>query len=175
MSFTAPALLWGLLLVPLGLLLYLAAQRRRGRDATRFTNRDLLPNLAPRAPGWRRHVPVAFYLLALSALLIALAGPRAVVPVRQEQATVVMVLDTSISMSAVDVQPTRLAALQAAGRRFLEILPAPVRVGMVAFSAAPQVLAPPTTDRAALQVGPAPPATLRRQRFHHHRSPTRAL
>jgi Ca-activated chloride channel family protein len=131
-------------------LLYLAAQRRRGRDATRFTNRDLLPNLAPRAPGWRRHVPVAFYLLALSALLIALAGPRAVVPVRQEQATVVMVLDTSISMRAVDVQPTRLAALQAAGRRFLEILPAPVRVGMVAFSAAPQVLAPPTPDRAAL-------------------------
>ena len=151
MSFVAPALLWGLLLVPLALAVYVAVARRRGRAAARFANLDLLPNLAPRAPGWRRHAPAALYLLALGALLLSLARPQAVLPVRREQATVLMVMDASSSMTATDVAPTRLAAAQVAARRFLDTVPAAMRVGVVAFSSSAEVLAAPSDDRAAAQ------------------------
>ena len=75
MTFASPELLLGLLLVPIALALYLLVQRRRARYVVRFTNVDLLSNLVPRAPRWRRHVPTALYLAAVAALAIALARP----------------------------------------------------------------------------------------------------
>ncbi|HVG98468.1 MAG TPA: VWA domain-containing protein, partial [Chloroflexota bacterium] len=150
-SFAEPSWLWALLLLPLALVLYLVVQSRRGRVAGRFSNLALMPNLAPNQPGWRRHVPAALYLGALAALLVSLARPQAVLPVRKEQATVVMVMDTSVSMVATDVQPSRLAAAQAAGRRFLESVPQAMRVGLISFSNAVDVQTRPTDDRQAVQ------------------------
>ena len=76
------------LLVPVALAAYLLAQRRRSRYTVRFTNLDLLANVDSAKPGWCRHVPPAFYLLALAALLTSLARPEAVTLVPKEQATV---------------------------------------------------------------------------------------
>jgi Ca-activated chloride channel homolog len=149
MTFAAPLLLWGLLLIPLALGAYVLAQRRRARYAVRFTNLDLLANLIPRTAGWRRHVPALLYLAALSALLLSLARPRMMVPVPKEQATVVMVLDTSGSMAATDVQPNRMAAAQQAGKSFLDVLPPKFRVAVVSFNTVTQTLLRPTTDRRA--------------------------
>jgi Ca-activated chloride channel family protein len=151
LHFTWPAALWGLLLVPLALGVYVAIQRRRARYAARFSHRNLLPNLVPHSPGWRRHAPIALYLLALIGLLASLARPQAALAVPREDATVVLVMDTSYSMGAVDVQPTRLAAAEAAANHFLDTLPAPLRVSLVSFSNSPQVQTFPTTDRAAVR------------------------
>ena len=46
--------------------LYRLVQRRRSRYVVRFTNVDLLGNLVPRTPAWRRHVPPALYLGAIA-------------------------------------------------------------------------------------------------------------
>ncbi|MGH2351612.1 MAG: VWA domain-containing protein [Chloroflexota bacterium] len=151
MSFGSPMLLWGLLIVPAAVAAYLVVQRRRMRYAVRFTNLDLLANLIPQTSGWRRHVPAALYVLALSALLLSLARPRATVPVPKEQATVVMVMDTSGSMTATDVQPSRLTAAKGAASAFLDQLPAQFRVAVVSFASTPQTLARPTTDRVAVR------------------------
>ena len=70
MSFEWPLLLLALVIVPLALMAYIRAQRRRARYAVRFTNLDLLANLVERSPGWRRHLPAALYLLALSLIHI---------------------------------------------------------------------------------------------------------
>jgi Ca-activated chloride channel family protein len=151
MTFLAPALLLGLLLVPLLAALYLWAQRRRSRYAVRFTNLDLLANIAPRRPGWRRHLPVALYLLAVATLAVGLARPTMVVPTPRDDATVILAIDVSGSMKADDVAPTRLAAARAAAQDFFDGLPASVRVGVVAFATRPVTLVTPTVDRAAVR------------------------
>src|SRR4029450_10591080 len=110
MTFASPELLLGLLLVPVAIGLYLLVQRRRSRYAVRFTNVDLLANIAPRIPAWRRHGPPGLYLVAVTALVIGLARPSMVMAVPREEATIVLAIDVSRSMRATDVQPTRVAA-----------------------------------------------------------------
>lgn len=153
MNFLAPQLLLGLLFIPIAVLAYLWTQRRRSRYAVRFTNLDLLANLAPRRPAWRRHLPPALYLAAIGGLLLALARPTMVVQVPREDATVILAMDVSGSMTANDVSPSRLGAAKSAATAFLNQLPAGIRVGLVAFSSQPQTLVQPTTDRA--EVGAA--------------------
>ena len=145
MTFAAPQLLWGLLLLPLAVGVYLLLQRRRRRYAVRFTNLDLLANLATAAPRWRRHVPPALALLALAALLVAVARPQVDREV-SKGGTLLLALDTSGSMEATDVSPSRLAAAKAAAAGFVERLPDGAEVGLVSFSTGAELVVPPTDD-----------------------------
>lgn len=109
-------------------------QRRRARYAIRFTNLALLREVAGRGPGMRRHIPAAFFLIGLGALLFSLARPSMVLAVPQDQASVMLVLDLSGSMAARDIQPTRLGAAQQAAKQLISSLPSGAQVGVVAFS-----------------------------------------
>src|SRR4051794_2916629 len=146
MTFADPILLLGLLIVPAALVVYRAIQRRRSRYVVRFTNVDLLGNLVPRTPAWRRHVPPALYLGAMAALVFALARPSLTVAVPRNEATIILAMDVSGSMTAEDVAPSRLAAAEKAASDFVDQLPAGVKVGLVTFSTAPSVVVAPTTD-----------------------------
>ena len=146
MAFTWPLALLGLLLVPLLVAVYVLLQQRRNRYAVRFTNLALLREVAPRAPGWRRHVPAALFLLALTAMLIALARPHLEVPVPVEQSYVMLAIDVSRSMEATDMQPTRIEAAKEAAKQFVGSLPRSARVGVVSFSDRAVINLPPTDD-----------------------------
>jgi len=145
MSFREPLLLLGLGLLPLAVVFYLLAQRRRRRFAVRYTNVDVLAGVAGRS--WGRHVPAALALLALTALLIGLARPERTVAAPQRQGVVVMVTDTSGSMQARDVPPNRLRAARQAGLALSRKLPADFRLGLVTFNSVAEQLVAPTTDR----------------------------
>jgi Ca-activated chloride channel family protein len=146
-SFTWPLALIGLVVVPLAVYAYVRRERRRDDAVARFGNPALYPNLVPSPPGWRRHVPIALLLLALTALLVGAARPSAVVSERKEEATIVLAFDVSFSMAAKDVKPTRLAAAQAAARSFLDNAPTKVSVGIVSFGTHARPVLLPTTDR----------------------------
>jgi Ca-activated chloride channel homolog len=145
-NFQAPLLLAGLLLVPLVLAAYVAAQRRRRRYALRYPAVDVLASVAGRS--WGRHLPALLALLALAALLVALARPQHTVAAERHEATVVLVTDTSGSMLATDVKPSRLTAIKVAARTFVRDVPDPFRVGLVRFGTTAEQLVPPTTDHA---------------------------
>jgi Ca-activated chloride channel family protein len=151
MSFATPWVLWGLLIVPIGLLVYWLVQRRRNKYAARFTNLDLLANIVDASPGRRRHIPALLALASLAALVVAMARPQAVVAVPRDDATVVLTMDSSASMTATDVQPTRLDAAKSAASSFLDKLPDRFRVGLVSFSSSVQVLEEPSDDRDAVR------------------------
>ena len=149
-TFLAPGWLWLLLGVAALLALYVVLQVRRRAYAVRFANLDLLGKLAPRRPGWRRHLSFALLLLALAALTTAMAKPTRDTRVPRDRATVVMAIDVSLSMRAEDVQPNRLEAAQAAAKEFVGLLPPRINLGLVTFSGTASVAVSPTTDRAAV-------------------------
>jgi Ca-activated chloride channel family protein len=153
MSFENPALLATLAVVPLAATGYWLLQRRPPKFAVRYTNLEVLAAVAGRRRAWRRHVPAALLLASLAALCVAFARPTMTVKAPNERASVVLVVDTSGSMRATDVKPTRLAAAKDAMRSFLERAPKSLRVGVVSFSDDAQVVVPPTVDRARLRQG----------------------
>ena len=128
MSFREPLLLAALALVPLALLAYWAAQRRRRRYAIRYPAVDVLAGVAGKARG--RHVPAVLALAALAALAISLARPERTVAVEQRQGTVMLVHDTSGSMQATDVKPDRLSAARDAARTLISSVPEEFRLGV---------------------------------------------
>jgi Ca-activated chloride channel family protein len=146
-TFLAPGRLWLLAGVAALAAAYLVLERRRRHYALRFTNLDLLASVAPRRPGWRRHLPAAAMALALATIVVGLARPARDERVPRDEATVMLAVDTSVSMNATDVAPTRMQAAVAAAREFVDELPARFRLGLVAFDQTARVLAPPTTDR----------------------------
>ena len=150
MSFAWPLALLGLALVPMAIAMYVLAQYRRPKYAARFTNLDLLANVVEKTPNWRRHVPAALGLLALAALLVSLARPEWEHKVPKQEATVVLVTDISGSMTATDIEPTRMAAAQEAGHTMVAELPEGFRIALVTFSAGVRTVVAPTTDKAVV-------------------------
>lgn len=162
MSFLAPERLWLLVLVAALVAAYVLLQRRRPTYAVRFTELDLLASLVPRHAAWRRHVSAALLLLSLVALTTAFARPEADVEVPRERATVIVALDTSISMEATDVSPDRIGAARDSAAAFVAGLPEQFNVGLVSFSGTASVVVPATQDHdlvtsavRSLELGPS--------------------
>ena len=149
-TFLSPGWLWLLLGVAALLIVYLVLQLRRRAYAMRFANLDLLGKLAPKRPGWRRHLAFAALLLALASLTTAMAKPTKDTKVPRDRATVMMAIDVSLSMRAEDVSPNRLEAAQAAAKEFVGLLPPRINLGLVTFSGTATVAVSPTTDRASV-------------------------
>jgi Ca-activated chloride channel family protein len=150
-SFLAPERLWLLAIVPVLAVAYVVMQRRRRRRAVRFASLELLRSVTPAHAAWRRHVPAAATALALAALLVGFARPSGTVRVPKDAATVMLVIDTSASMQAHDVEPSRIEAAIEAADVFVGDLPPQIEVGLVAFDQRARVLAAPTTDHAAVR------------------------
>ena len=144
---------WRLLLLaaPIALLFaYIAAQRARRKTVVRFTSVDMLASVAPRRPGWQRHIPAGVLLGALALLVVAFAQPAQALRTPKQRATVILTLDTSGSMIANDVAPNRLAAAQEAARGFVNALPPGVQIGLVTFSNTASMAVAPTSDRSTI-------------------------
>jgi Ca-activated chloride channel family protein len=146
-TFTWPLVLLALALIPLIAVLYALSEVRRRRSQAEFGNPDLLPNLIDRSPGKLRYLPLVVLLLGLATMIVGVARPHATISVPREEATVVLAMDTSRSMKATDIPPTRLDASREAARAFLARVPEKFRVGVVNFSTRAAVGVPPTEDR----------------------------
>jgi Ca-activated chloride channel family protein len=150
-SFQSPLALIGLLLVPALLALYILRERRRLSYARRFTSTALLPNLVGTSPAWRRHLPLALFLVALAAMIVGVARPHASLSVQREEATVLIAIDSSLSMSSQDIRPSRLAAAKNAAGNFVDGMPKKFRVAVIGFAGRAYVAVPPTEDRALVR------------------------
>jgi Ca-activated chloride channel homolog len=151
MSFLHPAVLIALASIPLLAWWYASQQRRRARAADAFASPLLRGSVAPHRPRWRRHVPMLAFALALAVLILAAARPERTVAVPISTATIMLANDTSGSMAARDVAPSRLAAAERAANRFVSGVPESVRVGLLEFNTRVALLQAPTTDHAQVR------------------------
>jgi Ca-activated chloride channel homolog len=134
-------LLFGL--IPLALLaVYVIVQARRRRRLRRFTESEV-------PQSWWRHLPIAVSLLCLVLLTIALATPTHDMRIPRNRAVIMLVIDMSQSMRAIDVEPNRLKAAEQAATQFASQLTPGINLGLVGFAGTPYLLVPPTPQHQA--------------------------
>lgn len=150
MSFEWPALLLLLVAIPALGVAYMLLERRRERAAGAFAAPHMRPNVVRSPPAWRRHVPIALMLVALSALVLGTARPQREQVVTRVGGTIVLVIDASNSMKRTDIAPNRFEAARSASEVLVDRLPEDFRVGVVAFNRQAQILSAPTIDREAI-------------------------
>lgn len=151
MSFQWSALLYLLLLIPLFIAAYVWILRRRRRYAVRFSSLSLVREAMAHQSAWRRHVPFALFLLALTSLVVALARPTATITVPSNKATIILALDISRSMCSTDIPPNRLEAAKDAALKFVREERSGRQIGIVAFAGFAELVQPPTDDLSLLE------------------------
>ncbi|HEX2827810.1 MAG TPA: VWA domain-containing protein [Burkholderiales bacterium] len=147
MRFISPMMLWLLLAVPLLVALYLFILRRKKPVAVRFASVALVREALGPGQRLRRHLPPLLLLAALTAMLLAVARPTAVITLPSEQRTIVLAIDVSLSMRATDVEPSRIAAAQEAAKAFIAEQPPDVRIGIVSFAGTALLVQAPTQNK----------------------------
>ena len=146
-----PGFLFLLVIIPLLIAAYIWMLRRRRRYTVRYSSLALVRAALPRFSRWRRHLPFALFLLALTSLVVAMARPVAIVSVPTGQTTVILAIDVSRSMCATDIKPNRLEAAKAAALSFIQSQKSSTQISIVAFAGFAEVTQPATTDQEALQ------------------------
>ena len=147
MTFLWPELLWLLVAVPAVVGAYLWVLQRKKRLAVRYASLAMVRDALSVGNRFRRHVPPLLFLLALTLMIVAIARPAAVVTLPSQHETIILAMDVSGSMRAVDVHPNRLTAAQEAARAFINDQPHNVRIGIVSFAGTAAVVQPPTENR----------------------------
>jgi len=146
-----PGFLLLLLLIPLLIAAYIWMLRRRRRFVVRYSSLSLVREALPKRSYWRRHIPVALFLAALTSLIVALARPVTFFSVPVDQTTIILAMDVSRSMCSTDITPNRLRVAQDAALKFIQQQRPGTRIGIVAFAGFAELIQPPTTDGEILQ------------------------
>jgi len=147
MAFLWPELLWLLLAVPALIGAYILLLRRKKKQVLRYASLGMVRDAMGAGQRFRRHIPALLFLLALTALIVAVARPTATLTLPSQHETIILAMDVSGSMRAADVEPNRIGAAQAAARAFVADQPASARIGVVSFAATASVVQPPTRNR----------------------------
>ena len=141
-----PMAFWLLLLVPIVVVFYLRFQRKKWREAFRFSPLSVIEHLE-RNPSLIKRVFSPFVsLLVMVCLIAAIARPTVVHKVATQSVDVMLVIDISLSMMATDIKPDRITAAKEAAAGFVQSLPDDVRVGLELFAGDNWIVSPPTTD-----------------------------
>jgi Ca-activated chloride channel family protein len=151
MNLLWPGFLFLLGLIPIIIGVYIWMLRRRRRYAVRYSSLSLVRAALPQQSRWRRHLPMALFLLALASLVIAMGRPMASVVVPSGQATIVLAIDISGSMCSTDIAPNRLMAAEEAALSFIRSQRANTQIGVVVFAGFAEIIQPPTRDQDSLE------------------------
>jgi len=148
MTFGVPQWLWGLLLIPLLIALFVRSERRGLKRLQEFVSARLLPQLAGTVNRPRRMIRFALQLLGLALAIVSLAQPRwgyTFEDVKRKGLDLLIAVDTSRSMLSNDVQPNRLDRVKLAIQDLIGQLQGD-RVGLIAFAGRAFLQAPLTID-----------------------------
>jgi Ca-activated chloride channel homolog len=147
----APLALIGLISLPIIVAYYMLRLRRRDVPVgSTFLWQQLVRDVEANAPWQRLRFSWLMILQLLIALLAVIAAARPFLTVSSElPANVVLIVDTSASMGAVEANGTRMELARAAARRVIGQLPEGGHVTVVAADDSAHVLVSDTDDRAA--------------------------
>ena len=152
MFFEYPQLLWLLAIPVLLVALYVWKELKDRRPHLRVSTLTPWKEGGQSILGIIRHVPYALRIAALSLIIIAIARPRSATEMEKvdtEGIDIVLAMDVSTSMLAMDFKPNRLNAAKDIAVEFIAERPSD-RMGIVVFAGESYTQCPLTTDRATL-------------------------
>ena len=146
--FANPQYLWLLAAIPVLIVLFWIAMRRRRTRLARFGCLETLEELMPEVSTGRIYLKFTLLCLVMALLALAAARPQLGSKLREEKARgieMMLVVDVSNSMLAEDFEPNRLERTKYAIGKLFEGLHQD-RVGLIAFAGEPKVELPITSD-----------------------------
>lgn len=149
-----PLYLYGLALIPLLLVGAWLRTRALTKNAAQFFDQEQKSRLQLGFAPSRERVKHGSFLLAMTFLIVALAGPKIgteVREVKQRGVDMLIALDVSASMNAEDVRPSRLEKAKFEINRLIERLDGD-RVGLIVFTGEAFLQSPMTLDYSALRL-----------------------
>lgn len=153
-KFYHPDYIWFFLLVGLVLIALIFYNRQRQRLLHQLVDEPLLPRLLDDFKPGYRHLREGLYFSSLIFLVIALLGPQVgqkLVEVKRKGQDIILALDTSTSMKAEDLKPSRLERAKFECSRLIDRLQGD-RVGIVAFAGTAYLQCPLTLDYSAAKL-----------------------
>ena len=151
MTFLHPELLWLLFLLPALLIIYIV-WRRRQHASLRVPSLLFLRDMRGGLRVYLRHSLFVLRLLALGLIIVALARPQSSSSWsedRVEGIDIMLTMDISTSMLAMDFQPNRVEAAKEVAMRFIANRPND-NIGLVVFAGESFTACPLTQDHATL-------------------------
>ena len=151
MTFLHPHVLWLLLLLPALVLFYILWQRKQ-QATLRTPSLQLLQGAGAGSRVRLRHLIPTLRLLGLSAIIIALARPQSSTSWTESQVEgidIMLTMDISTSMLAMDFEPNRVEAAKEVAMRFIANRPND-NIGLVVFAGESFTACPLTQDHATL-------------------------
>ena len=149
MSFIYPEALCLLILVPLYVLFHFYFERKRNKDIIAFGNLEILSESISKSKysNFLKHIPLILKSLILMFLILALSRPMSTIYVPMRDTKILLLMDTSISMEANDIEPDRITAAKNAAKKFILDLPKGIKLGLGLFSGNVKMLVSPTLNK----------------------------
>ena len=154
MRFEHPEYLYGLLIIPLLILIYILIRVRQNRNFKRFADLSMRSYLMPMYSNGRRNFRFIVLLLLVTSLIFALANLQSgskMEEVKREGIDLYLAVDVSNSMNAQDIVPSRLDRSKQAINRLIGDLKGD-RIGFIVFADKAFVQLPITTDYPAARM-----------------------
>ncbi|MFH1420390.1 MAG: VWA domain-containing protein [Candidatus Aenigmatarchaeota archaeon] len=154
-TFTDPGYLWFLFIIPIFFIMHYLSEKAVKKKAFKFANYRAVENVLS-SNKWARAVfrsKVFHYYIFLGIrtailllLVFAVSGTTIHFFGESNNFDFVITIDTSLSMLADDMQPSRLDAAKQAAKTFVDSLDGQTKVGVVSFSSVAGINQMPTTD-----------------------------
>jgi Ca-activated chloride channel homolog len=150
-TFTNSQYLWYMLSVPLLIASHFAFFKYSRKKAMRFANFQALKKVSEGKILSKNHTILWLRMFILICLIFALAGTKLYYKGITNQNDFVIALDTSSSMTAGDVAPSRIEAAKEYSKIFVEKVHPGTSVGLVTFSGAAFIEVLPTQELAKVR------------------------
>ncbi len=145
--FNQPAYLWFLISIPLLIFSHFFFLRHSKNKAIKFANFEAIRRVTGKKLLTKNIILLIVRCLILTSLIFAIAGTVVWYEGMSNKNNFVVALDTSASMTAQDIEPSRLEAARDLALDFIDKLSSHSKIGIIGFAGVPFVKQPMTENQ----------------------------
>jgi len=151
LTFSNPSYLLFLLIIPALIIIHLLTLRGLKKRALKFANFESISRISGVNMVSKNITSLILNLIVIGLIIFSMSGLTLHRAVETSDASFMLIIDSSQSMSAVDVSPSRIEFAKEYAKKFVDSAPAQTRLGLVSFSGVSYIERDIGTDKFALK------------------------